>query len=161
MSQKPQLQKHIDGLCDELGITDKQYSSNTTIGELQSIIDELESKLPDGDAEQDEEPELGVGDDLIDEPESKLPDGDAELNEDPAPESGDEIIKAHPANSVAKGEVETSSNDVGDIEVKAKLTVILKSHGKTVKIVKGASAFIEKSAALDAVEEGVAAFLSK
>ncbi|MFV0576065.1 MAG: hypothetical protein ACK5NC_11725, partial [Vibrio sp.] len=63
MSQKKQLQAHIDSLCEELGMTEKQYKSDTTIAELQTIIDDLEDQLPPEDGEEQDETEQEYQDD--------------------------------------------------------------------------------------------------
>jgi len=181
MSQKTPLQKHIDGLCEELGITEKPYNSNTTIAELQKIIDELEAKLPeeDNDAsddldietdqsdpqdsfDEDDEPDLGS----TDKDNSSLDESGPTSNQSEATPSGSEItsvdIKDIPENATIEDKgVEVNSDENGDLEIKAKYTIIVKSHGKPLKIIKGEKAFVEEAAALSAVDEGVAALLSK
>lgn len=181
MSQKTPLQKHIDGLCEELGITEKPYHSNTTIAELQKIIDELEAKLPEEDndasddldseteqsdpqdsSNEDDEPDLGT----TDKDNSSLDESEPTSNQSEALPSGSEItsvdIKDIPENATIEDKgVEVNSDENGDLEIKAKYTIIVKSHGKRLKIIKGKKAFVEEAAALSAVDEGVAVLLSK
>ncbi|MDF4625041.1 hypothetical protein [Vibrio parahaemolyticus] len=170
MSSKEHLQKHIDGLCEELNITKSPYKSNTSVTELQKIIDDLEDQLPDdNDDELADAPVLDdANDDISD---GDLVDGDLAI----ASDSGQTDITEIPPGShvgafkesqlpedavINESGVEVSANEAGDLELKALVTIGLMSHGKRVMVRKGTTAFIEESAALDAVDEGVAVLLS-
>ncbi|MBF4238166.1 hypothetical protein EAY82_27055, partial [Vibrio anguillarum] len=64
---KQPYQEQIDGLCNELGITEKQYTDKTTIPELEAIIDKLEAQLPDDEeTEQSNETEQLSDTELVD-----------------------------------------------------------------------------------------------
>ncbi|EOV3439722.1 hypothetical protein ACOW85_000164 [Vibrio parahaemolyticus] len=173
MSSKEHLQKHIDGLCEELNITKSPYKSNTSVPELQKIIDELEDQLP-----EENDVEL-VDDQVIDDiTDGDLSDGviDGELVDgDPTGTDVQPGITEIPSGShvgvvkesqlpedavIDESGVEVSANEAGDLELKALVTIGLISHGKRVMVRKGTTAFIEESAALGAVDEGVAVLLS-
>ncbi|EJB8454882.1 hypothetical protein MW332_004730 [Vibrio parahaemolyticus] len=183
MSSKEHLQKHIDGLCEELNVTKSPYKSNTSVTELQKIIDDLEDQLPDDNDDElagaqvlddanDELVDAQVLDDANDEIiDGDFVEGDFALTSD----SGQPDITAIPPGShvgafkesqlpedavIGESGVEVSANETGDLELKALVTIGLISHGKRVMVRKGTTAFIEESAALDAVDEGVAVLLS-
>ncbi|WP_031410617.1 hypothetical protein [Vibrio parahaemolyticus] len=173
MSSKEHLQKHIDGLCEELNITKSPYKSNTSVTELQKIIDELEDQLPeDNDVELvdnqviDDITDGDLSDGVID---GEFVDGDPTgtdvqpgITEIP-PGSHVGVVKESqlPEDAVIdESGVEVSANEAGDLELKALVTIGLISHGKRVMVRKCTTAFIEESAALVAVDEGVAVLLS-
>ncbi|EJB8455074.1 hypothetical protein MW332_004930 [Vibrio parahaemolyticus] len=170
MSSKEHLQKHIDGLCEELNVTKSPYKSNTSVTELQKIIDDLEEQLPDENDDElaDDQVLDDANDGVID---GDLVDGALTLTSD----SGQPDITEIPPGShvgafkesqlpedavIDESGVEVSANEAGDLELKALVTIGLISHGKRVMVRKGTTAFIEESAALDAVDEGVAVLLS-
>ena len=170
MSSKEHLQKHIDSLCEDLNITKSPYKSNTSVTELQKIIDDLEDQLPDDNDDElaDDQVLDDANDEIID---GDLVEGDLAITSD----SGQPDITEIPPGShvgafkesqlpedavIDESGVEVSANDAGDLELKALVTIGLISHGKRVMVRKGTTAFIEESAALDAVDEGVAVLLS-
>lgn len=161
MSQKKQLQTHIDGLCEELGITDQPYKSDTTIAQLQSIIDTLEDQLPSEDQEEAESADDSEGLTVEEQPDLQYqPEPDTDIP------SGSEVSVMDesdiPEGAIVEDKsVKVSSDEKGDLEVKAKTTIYLMSHGKSVKISKGKTAFIEEFAALQALDEGVAVLLAE
>lgn len=148
MSQKTTLQAHIDGLCEQLGISDKPYNDGTTIKELEKLIDELEKQIPDDDDDDD----TGGADDFTDTgldglveigtvDDSELPPGAVILEDADGPE--------------------VFTNDNGDFLIKAEVSIQLLSHGQRVFIPAGEATYVEESAALAAVDEKVAVLLAK
>ncbi len=193
MSQKQQLQKHIDGLCEELEITEPQYNSKTKVEQLQAIIDELEAKLPedsdDVNNETEEVPEsedddaldthqLEVGDDEQNPSAAVVTDYEQDVSnpvedsvqDDELPSSIDtpsgtevglvDISELDPDDVVEDASVEVDGDEKGNVAIKAKVTIMLSSHGKPVKILRGETAYVSKEAAMQAVEEKLAVFLT-
>ncbi|MDO6707926.1 hypothetical protein [Photobacterium sp. 1_MG-2023] len=144
MSQKTALQAHIDGLCEQLGISDKPYKDDTTIKELEKLIDELETQIPD-DTDGDGTDGEGTDDTDLTEitmvDESALPPG-AVIRDDL---DGPEVV----------------ANANGDLLIKADVSIQLLSRGERVFIPAGDTAYVEESVALDAVAEKVAVLLAK
>ncbi|GAA03226.1 hypothetical protein [Photobacterium leiognathi] len=144
---KAPLHAHIDGLCEELNITDKPYTDKTTIEELQIIIDELEAQLPDDSDGIDE------GDDL----------SQTDVK------NSDVLIGSIDESDLPSGAViddgldgpEVKSNADGDLLIEAACTVQLISHGNTLLLAKGKQAYVDEDAAMTAVEEQVAFFVAK
>ncbi|GAB6263910.1 hypothetical protein [Photobacterium sp. R1] len=144
MSQKAALQAHIDGLCEQLGISDKPYKDDTTIKDLEKLIDELETQIPDDTAGDGTD---GEGTDDTDLTEITMVDE-----------------SALPPGAVIQNDVEGPEvvvNGKGDLLIKAKVSIQLRSHGKPVLVLAGESAYVEEQAAMDAVSEKVAVLLAK
>lgn len=144
MSQKSALQAHIDGLCEQLGISDKPYKDDTTIKDLEKLIDELEAQIPDDTAGDGMDVGGTDGTDLTEitmVDESALPPGAVIQND----AEGPEVV----------------ANEKGDLLIKALVSIQLRSHGKSVIVLAGDSAYVEEQAALDAVSEDVAVLLAK
>lgn len=153
MSQVETLKKHIDSLCEELGIQTAPYKSNSTVKELQKNIDDLEAQLPEED-DSDDETDVSADNEAADAGDDDIASGTeiSAVSESDLPD--DAVVED-------KG-VEVSANSSGDIEIKAhKYTIELVSHGERVKIVKGKSAFVEEKVAVKVVDDGHASFLSK
>lgn len=135
-STKAPLHSHIDGLCEELGITEKPYSDKNTVEELQAIIDELEAKLPDeGDGDEgdgDEGNELLIGTIAL----TDLPNG---------------AIVDHGIDVPA-----IKTNSLGDVLIEAICTIQLISHGNAMVLNKHQREYVDEKAAMAAVDEGVA-----
>ena len=145
-STKAPLHSHIDGLCEELCITEKPYSDKNTTEELQIIIDELEAQLPDdGDC-------IDEGDDLS----------------QPYVKNSDVLISSIDKSDLPSGAViddgldgpEVKSNADGDLLIEATCTVQLISHGNTLLLAKGEQAYVDEDSAMTAVEEQVAFFVA-
>lgn len=167
MTNKELLQKRIDELCKELGITESPYTDKTTEKQLNAIIDELEAKLPDEGDEHDESDESHDGSDQ----EAPGPDDTSGSQVAPPPDSEGQAPAENEVLAIASelpegitltdddNVPEVQSNAEGDMKVKALKTFQALSHGKTVIVTKGETAYLEEQAATDAVDAGVAGFL--
>ncbi|WP_165311047.1 hypothetical protein [Vibrio ziniensis] len=163
MTNKEMLQKRIDELCKELGITEPQYTDKTTEKQLNILIDDLEAKLPD-EGGDDDASENDAGSD------SQGSDADASASneESQAAESKDEASSEEKV-LVLSGDLpdgatliddenvpEVDSNEAGDLSIHALKTFQAISHGKKVFVNAGETVFLEEQAAIDAVDAGVA-----
>lgn len=137
-STKAPLHSHIDGLCEELGITEKPYSDKNTVEELQAIIDELEAKLPDegdgddGEGDGDESNELLIGTMAL-----------------PGSPNGTIVEKGIDVPAI-------KTNSLGDVLIEAICTIQLISHGNAMVLNKHQREYVDEKAAMAAVDEGVA-----
>lgn len=168
MTNKELLQKRIDELCKELGIAESPYTDKTTEKQLNAIIDELEAKLPDEDDEHDESDQSHDGSDQ----EASDPDDTSGSQVAPTPDSDGQAPTAKEVLAIASelpegatltdddNVPEVQSNAEGDLKVKALKTFQALSHGKTVIVTKGETAYLEEQAAMDAVDAGAAGFLA-
>lgn len=138
-STKAPLHSHIDGLCEELGITEKPYSDKNTIEELQAIIDELEAKLPDdGDGDDGEGGEGDEGNELL---------------------IGTIALTDLPNGAIVDHGVDVpaiKTNSLGDVLIEAICTIQLISHGNAMVLNKHQREYVDEKAAMAAVDEGVA-----
>ncbi|ENU5813949.1 hypothetical protein ACE34P_001501 [Vibrio fluvialis] len=167
MTNKELLQKRIDELCKELGIAESPYTDKTTEKQLNAIIDELEAKLPDEGDEHDESDESHDGSNQ----EAPGPDDASGSQVAPPPDSEGQTPAENEVLAIASelpedatltdddNVPEVQSNAEGDLKVKALKTFQALSHGKTVIVTKGETAYLEEQAATDAVDAGVAVFL--
>ncbi|EOD9110312.1 hypothetical protein ACJRNF_004613 [Vibrio parahaemolyticus] len=144
---KQPYQEQVDKLCQELGITEKQYNANTTIPELEAIIDKLEAQLPD-DVESDADIDSGEentenhasGNDEIEISMTDLPDG-AVIDESP------------------DLQVEVSGDDEGNLEVKAVSTFRCRVNDERITVLAGQRKLLPEDVAMDAVDIGVAVLI--
>ncbi|MBY7981366.1 hypothetical protein KW452_02335 [Vibrio fluvialis] len=167
MTNKELLQKRIDELCKELGIAESPYTDKTTEKQLNAIIDELEAKLPDEGDEHDKSDQSHDGSDQ----EAPGSDDTSGSQAAPTPDSAGQAPAENEVLAIASelpegatltdddNVPEVQSNAVGDMKVKALKTFQALSHGKTVIVTKGETAYLEQQAAIDAVDAGVAGFL--
>ncbi|MCG6227117.1 hypothetical protein [Vibrio furnissii] len=166
MTNKELLQKRIDELCKELGITKSPYTDKTSEKQLNAIIDELEAKLPDENDEHDESDQSNDGsdqeafgpDDTSSSQAAQTPDSEGQA---PAENEVLAIASELPEGATLTDDnnvPEVQSNAEGDLKVKALKTFQALSHGKTVIVTKGETAYLEEQAANDAVDAGVAGF---
>ncbi|HDM8047888.1 TPA: hypothetical protein P0E07_000959 [Vibrio fluvialis] len=167
MTNKELLQKRIDELCKELGIAESPYTDKTTEKQLNAIIDELEAKLPD---EGDEHGEPDKSNNASDQ-KAPGPDDTSGSQVAPTPNSEGQTPAENEVLAIASelpedatltdddNVPEVQSNAEGDLKVKALKTFQALSHGKTVIVTKGETAYLEEQAATDAVDAGVAGFL--
>ncbi|MBY7903589.1 hypothetical protein KW507_22065 [Vibrio fluvialis] len=168
MTNKELLQKRIDELCKELGIAESPYTDKTTEKQLNAIIDELEAKLPDEGDEHDESDESHDGSDQ----EAPGPDDTSGPQTAPPTDSDGQAPAENEVLAIASelpegatltdddNVPEVQSNAEGDLKVKALKTFQALSHGKTVIVTKGETAYLEEQAAMDAVDAGAAGFLA-
>lgn len=130
-AKKPH-QEQIDALCNELGITDPQYTGKTTIAELEKIIDKLESQLPDES------------------------DGDAiEIHA----VSNDDIPDDAVVDEGSASDVEIDTDTSGHLKVKALKTFVTRVGGEDVMQHPNDISFLSESDAMHAVELGVACLI--
>ncbi|ENQ8613729.1 hypothetical protein ACEQ7L_000207 [Vibrio fluvialis] len=167
MTNKELLQKRIDELCKELGIAESPYTDKTTEKQLNAIIDELEAKLPD---EGDEHGEPDKSNNASDQ-KAPGPDDTSGSQVAPTPNSEGQTPAKNEVLAIAselpEGATLTGGNNVpevqsnaeGDMKVKALKTFQALSHGKTVIVTKGETAYLEEQAATDAVDAGVAGYV--
>ncbi|MGI2879341.1 hypothetical protein ACRTDO_00900 [Vibrio furnissii] len=167
MTNKELLQKRIDELCKELGITKSPYTDKTSEKQLNAIIDELEAKLPDEGDEHDKSNESHDGSDQ----EASGPDDTSGSQVAPPPDSAgkapaeNEVLAI--ASELPEGATltdddnvpEVQSNAEGDLKVQALKTFQALSHGEPVIVTKGETAYLEEQAATDAVDAGVAGYV--
>ncbi|MGI9835676.1 hypothetical protein ACJPQX_20755 [Vibrio vulnificus] len=139
---KQPYQEQVDKLCQELGITEKQYNANTTIPELEAIIDKLEAQLPDVDTDSGEEnaEKHASGNDEIEISMTDLPDG-AEI---------DESLDL---------QVEVNGDDEGNLEVKAVSTFRCRVNDERITVLAGQRKLLPEDVAMDAVGIGVAVLI--
>ncbi|HCG7105025.1 TPA: hypothetical protein NJ322_004326 [Vibrio parahaemolyticus] len=142
---KQPYQEQVDQLCQELGITEKQYNANTTIPELEAIIDKLEAQLPDDSeletdsGEENTENNSGVNNE-IEISMTDLPDG-AEIDESP------------------DLQVEVNGDDEGNLEVKAVSTFRCRANKERITVLAGQHKLLPEDVAMDAVASGVAVLI--
>ncbi|WP_417519829.1 hypothetical protein [Marinobacter sp.] len=166
MSKKQLLQKRIDELCQELGITEPKYTDKTTEAQLNTIIDELEALLPDDGS--DENVQSGAtttsSDPLLNHtageetPEGTTAAGPASAQTDVLVTSG---LLPDGSTLTEDGPVpEVKTDDAGDLLVHALKTFQCRSHGQTAIVLQGQEKYLDEQAAMDAVDAGVAAFVA-
>ncbi|WP_136484732.1 hypothetical protein [Vibrio sp. H11] len=166
MTKKQLLQKRIDELCEELGITEPKYTDKTTEAQLNTIIDELEELLPDegdGTNEQSGTTATSSDPDVNHAASEKTP--ESTTSDNPAPAETSVLVQG---NVLAEGAVltdegnapEVKTNDTGDLLIYAKKTFQCRSHGEIEIVLQGQEKHLEEQAAVDAVDAGVAAFVA-
>lgn len=179
MSQNALLKKQIDQLCQTLGITDPLYTSKSTEAQLLKIIDELESRLPDDEPEGSSEPDLQEpsnkdgdhGSENVQNSESNGTDSVASSQDQSEAKQGKgdapQEVLVLSADELPEGAVidegkspEVIANEHGDVKIRALSAFQIVSHGKPLLLLPGTDAFVEESAALDAIDACVAALYS-
>ncbi|HAS6644270.1 TPA: hypothetical protein I7259_11510 [Vibrio parahaemolyticus] len=161
MSKKENLQKQIDDLCKELGITESQYTSKTTEAQLNNIIDELEAKLPGGDESEDEEPSQTQGNDTDDNAGDQIAEASIQTVEKSEVLVGAAIDLPDGATVLEDSEPpEVISDDKGNVQVFVHKPFQSVQGNKTVLLKKGEKPFLDEETAMEAVDAGLAHFIA-
>ncbi|RMZ62409.1 hypothetical protein, partial [Vibrio anguillarum] len=152
---KQPYQEQIDGLCNELGITEKQYTDKTTIPELEAIIDKLEAQLPDDEeTEQSNETEQLSDTELVDvsQPDEQLVD---EIQDNEVEITLTDDLPDDTPIDESDLDVEVNSDEAEQLEVIAKSTFVYEVDGQRHTVVKGTRKFVPKDVAMDALSVNV------
>lgn len=161
MSKKENLQKQIDDLCKELGITESQYTSKTTEAQLNNIIDELEAKLPGGDESEDEELSQTQGNDTDDTAGDQIEEASIQTAEKSEVLVGAAIELPDGATVLEDGEPpEVISDEKGNVQVFVHKPFQCVQGNKTVLLKKGEKPFLDEETAMEAVDSGLANFIA-
>ncbi len=161
MSKKENLQKQIDDLCKELGITESQYTSKTTEAQLNNIIDELEAKLPGGDESEDEELSQTQGNDTDDTAGDQIEEASIHTAEKSEVLVGAAIGLPDGATVLEDGEPpEVISDEKGNVQVLVHKPFQCVQGNKTVLLKKGEKPFLDEETAMEAVDSGLAHFIA-
>ncbi|MGL1103413.1 hypothetical protein ACSTLM_04390 [Vibrio parahaemolyticus] len=161
MSKKENLQKQIDDLCKELGITEPQYTSKTTEAQLNNIIDELEAKLPGGVESEDEELSQTQGNDTDDTAGDQIAEASIQTAEKSEVLVGAAIELPDGATVLEDGDPpEVISDEKGNVQVFVHKPFQCVLGNKTVLLKKGEKPFLDEEAAMEAVDSGLAHFIA-
>ena len=161
MSKKENLQKQIDDLCKELGITEPQYTSKTTEAQLNTIIDELEAKLPGGDESDDEELSQTQGNDTDDTTGDQIEEASIQTAKKSEVLVGAAIELPDGATVLEDGEPpEVISDEKGNVQVFVHKPFQCLQNKKTVLLKKGEKPFLDEETAMEAVDAGLAHFIA-
>ncbi|GAJ77649.1 hypothetical protein JCM18905_3544 [Vibrio sp. JCM 18905] len=162
MSKKENLQKQIDDLCKELGITESHYTSKTTEAQLNNIIDELEAKLPGGgDESEDEELSQTQGNDTDDTAGDQIAKASIQTAEKSEVLVGAAIELPDGATVLEDGEPpEVISDEKDNVQVFVHKPFQCVQGNKTVLLKKGEKPFLDEETAMEAVDAGLAHFIA-